>query len=125
MKKILLVIVIFSFNQLNAQQTTALSKLAPAKPTETKYIEPDMKTFNLYNPYENVDSAIKVAEKIATKEAKHIFLQMGGNWCIWCARFNAFTTSDKKIDSIMKAKPCSQRIADRPVARKPHSPGKP
>jgi hypothetical protein len=34
---------------------------------------------------------------------KHIFLQMGGNWCIWCARFNAFTTSDKKIDSIMKA----------------------
>ena len=103
MKKILLVIVIFSFNQLNAQQTTALIKLVPEKPTETKYIEPDMKTFNLYNPYENVDSAIKAAEKIAAKEGKHIFLQMGGNWCIWCARFNAFTTSDKKIDSIVKA----------------------
>ena len=58
MKRILLVIVIFSFYQLNAQQTTALIKLAPAKPTESKYIEPDMKTFNLYNPYENVDSAL-------------------------------------------------------------------
>jgi hypothetical protein len=103
MKRILLVIAIFSFYQLNAQQTTALIKLAPAKPTESKYIEPDMKTFNLYNPYENVDSAIKAAEKIAAKEGKHIFLQMGGNWCIWCARFNAFTTSDKKIDSIIKA----------------------
>jgi thioredoxin-related protein len=103
MKKILLVIAIFSFCQLKAQQTNALIKLEPAKPSETKYIEPDMKTFSLYNPYENADSAIKAAEKIAAKEGKHVFLQMGGNWCIWCARFNAFTTSDKKIDSIIKA----------------------
>lgn len=103
MKKILFVLAIFGFYQINAQQTTALIKLEPAKTAETKFVEPDMKTFNLYNPYENVDSAIKVAQKIASKEGKHIFLQMGGNWCIWCARFNAFTTSDKKIDSIIKA----------------------
>jgi thioredoxin-related protein len=103
MKNLFLILFVLGIVQTNAQQTTPLIKLAPAKPTETKYIEPDMKTFNLYNPYENVDSAIKAAEKIAAKEGKHIFLQMGGNWCIWCARFNAFTTSDKKIDSIMKA----------------------
>lgn len=103
MKKLLLIIALVNFCQLNAQQTSALVKLEPAKSAESKYIEPDMKTFNLYNPYENVDSAIKVAQKVAAKEGKHIFLQMGGNWCIWCARFNAFTTSDKKIDSIVKA----------------------
>ena len=103
MKNLFLILFVLGIVQANAQQTTPLIKLGPAKPVESKYIEPDMKTFNLYNPYENVDSAIKAAEKIAAKEGKHIFLQMGGNWCIWCARFNAFTTSDKKIDSIVKA----------------------
>ncbi len=103
MKKILLVLALFDFSQTNAQQTTPFIKLEIAKPAEAKSTEPDMKTFNLYNPYENVDSAIKAAEKIAAKEGKHIFLQMGGNWCTWCARFNAFTTSDKNIDAIIKA----------------------
>ena len=101
MKNLFLILFVLGTIETNAQQTTPLIKLVPSQPAASA--EPDMKTFNLYNPYENVDSAIKVAEKIAAKEGKHIFLQMGGNWCIWCARFNAFTTSDKKIDSIMKA----------------------
>lgn len=63
----------------------------------------DMKNFNLYNPYANVDSAIKVAVLQAAKENKHVFLQMGGNWCVWCARFNEFTNKDMQLDSAMKA----------------------
>lgn len=103
MKKGLVLLAVLAFIQANAQQSTALIKLEPSKSIESKIIEPDMKTFNLYNPFENVDSAIKVAEKIASKEGKHIFLQMGGNWCIWCARFNSFTKNDPKIDSVVKA----------------------
>jgi FkbM family methyltransferase len=36
-------------------------------------------TFKLYNPYENVDSALKVVISKAKKEGKHVFVQIGGN----------------------------------------------
>ena len=61
----------------------------------------DMKNFKLYNPYENVDSALKIVLTQAKKENKHVFVQIGGNWCIWCARFNDFVTKDAKLDSAM------------------------
>ena len=41
--------------------------------------------------------------KQAKAEGKHVFIQIGGNWCIWCARFNDFVTNDKSIDSLIKA----------------------
>lgn len=63
----------------------------------------DMKNFKLYNPYENVDSALKIAVAAAKKENKHVFVQIGGNWCVWCARFNDFVTKDAKLDSAMNA----------------------
>jgi len=62
----------------------------------------DMSKFKLYTPGDNADQKINDAIKKAKKEGKHVFIQIGGNWCIWCARFNALVTSDKKIDSIMK-----------------------
>jgi hypothetical protein len=30
-------------------------------------------------------------------------IQIGGNWCIWCARFNDFVTNDKSLDSLLKS----------------------
>lgn len=63
----------------------------------------DMKNFKLYNPDENVDSALKIAVAAAKKENKHVFVQIGGNWCVWCARFNDFVTKDAKLDSAMNA----------------------
>ena len=63
----------------------------------------DMKNFKLYNPFENVDSALKIAIATAKKENKHVFVQIGGNWCVWCARFNDFVTKDAKLDSAMHA----------------------
>jgi len=61
----------------------------------------DMKNFKLYNPYENVDSALKIVLTQAKKENKHVFVQIGGNWCVWCARFNDFVAKDVKLDSAM------------------------
>lgn len=63
----------------------------------------DMKTFNLYKPEENAEQKIAEAVKQARTEGKHVFIQIGGNWCIWCARFNDFVTTDKSIDSLIKA----------------------
>ena len=43
------------------------------------------------------------AVKEAKEENKNVFIEIGGNWCIWCARFNDFITKDEKIDSLVKA----------------------
>lgn len=64
-------------------------------------ISQDLSKFKLYRPDEDAAKGIKLAVKQAKKEGKHVFLQAGGNWCIWCARFNEFITSDKQIDSII------------------------
>jgi len=32
-----------------------------------------------------------------------VFIQIGGNWCVWCARFIDFVGTDKQIDSLVNA----------------------
>ena len=51
-----------------------------------------------YNPTENAEARIAELVKQAQTENKNIILQAGGNWCIWCLRFNNFvqTTPDLK-----------------------------
>jgi thioredoxin-related protein len=61
----------------------------------------DLKKFNLYKPEENAEKLIDEAVEKAKDEKKHVFIQVGGNWCIWCARFNDFVTKDKAIDSLI------------------------
>jgi thioredoxin-related protein len=63
----------------------------------------DLAKFNLYKPEDRAEMAIDKATKEARQERKHVLIQIGGNWCIWCARFNDFITNDPKIDSIVKA----------------------
>jgi len=84
--------------------TSAISASAQqVAPLTAKQPDVDMKTFKLYNPSENADSALKVAIKDAKAQGKHVFVQIGGNWCIWCARFNQFVTKDAQIDSLVNA----------------------
>jgi thioredoxin-related protein len=63
----------------------------------------DMTQFKLYKPEEKAEQEIEKTIKQAKSENKHVFIQIGGNWCIWCARFNDFINNDSKIDSIIKA----------------------
>jgi thioredoxin-related protein len=61
----------------------------------------DMTRFKLYKPEENAEAGIASAVKKAKEEGKQVFIQIGGNWCIWCARFNDFITNDKSVDSLV------------------------
>jgi len=63
----------------------------------------DMKKFSLYQPAEDAEAKINEAIAKASKEGKHVFIQVGGNWCIWCARFHEFITKDKVLDSLVQA----------------------
>ncbi len=83
MKKIaiILVVIIFKVGFANAQDST----------------------FKVYKPYENASVELNKAIKQAHDERKHVLVQIGGNWCIWCARFHKFITTDPQIDSLVKA----------------------
>jgi thioredoxin-related protein len=63
----------------------------------------EFKSFNLYKPGENANEALQKAVKEAKEKNKHVLVQVGGNWCIWCYRFNDVVTKDKALDSAMMA----------------------
>lgn len=46
---------------------------------------------------------IHKAISIAKAENKHVFVQIGGNWCSWCLMLHKFYTEDSQIDSLMNA----------------------
>lgn len=57
----------------------------------------------LYHPEANAEKDVAAAVTQAAREKKFVLLQMGGNWCGWCIRFNKFVTEDPQLDSMVKA----------------------
>ncbi len=57
----------------------------------------------LYNPQANATADIAQAVAKARKAHKFVLIQAGGNWCIWCLRFNHFVTTDPQLDSALNA----------------------
>ena len=62
-----------------------------------------MKKFSLYKPEEKAEAELAHAIAEAKKTGKHVFVQIGGNWCIWCARFHEYIANDKQLDSLVNA----------------------
>ncbi|HFK5568608.1 TPA: thioredoxin family protein [Elizabethkingia meningoseptica] len=50
-----------------------------------------------YHPEENAEAKIAGLIKQAQKENKNIMIQAGGNWCIWCLRFNNFVQTTPEL----------------------------
>jgi thioredoxin-related protein len=63
----------------------------------------DLTKFHLYKPEADAEKDISEAVQSAKAAGKNVLIQVGGNWCIWCARFNDFTTTDKQIDSLVQS----------------------
>jgi thioredoxin-related protein len=55
----------------------------------------------LYDPYANVSKDLAASLARAKKEKKHVLLQIGGNWCVWCYRFNSFIQMDKELKGLL------------------------
>lgn len=54
-----------------------------------------------YNPKDNAEVRLQELMQQAKKEHKRIILQAGGNWCIWCLRFNDFIKHTPTLQSIV------------------------
>jgi len=57
----------------------------------------------LYDIDANPSEQFKEAIKKAKLENKHVMIQIGGNWCSWCYKFNDFYKNDTELDSMIKA----------------------
>jgi thioredoxin-related protein len=51
----------------------------------------------IYNPDADAKAEIAAAVEKASLEGKHVFLQIGGNWCPWCVKFHGFVDADNEI----------------------------
>jgi thioredoxin-related protein len=56
---------------------------------------------HIYDPMANAGADLAKAEKQAAAENKHILLQIGGNWCIWCKRFYKFVQDDATLHALV------------------------
>ena len=56
-----------------------------------------------YDATENAEAKIAELVKKAKAENKNIILQAGGNWCIWCLRFNNFVRTTPELKEIVDA----------------------
>lgn len=57
---------------------------------------------DIYNPDADAKTEIAAAVKKASSEGKHVFLQIGGNWCPWCVKFHRFVDDDSEIKTYVK-----------------------
>lgn len=58
-------------------------------------------TTKLYNPKADVKEDMIAVLSKAKKEGKHVLIQVGGNWCIWCYRFHDFVVKDTALTKMM------------------------
>lgn len=58
-------------------------------------------TPKIYNPAADAKADITAAVKKAKAEHKNVLLQIGGNWCVWCLRFNNLVTTDADLSKYL------------------------
>lgn len=56
---------------------------------------------HIYSPAADAAADLKAAQQEAAAANKQIFIQVGGNWCIWCKRFYKFTEEDSTLKSLL------------------------
>ncbi|MCT3944057.1 thioredoxin family protein [Elizabethkingia anophelis] len=54
-----------------------------------------------YHPEENAEAKIAELTAQAKKESKNIMIQAGGNWCIWCLRFNNYVQTTPELKKLV------------------------
>lgn len=57
---------------------------------------------HIYNPSADAVADLAKVQKQAAAENKHVLVQIGGNWCIWCKRFYKFTHDDATLKALIE-----------------------
>lgn len=70
---------------------------------KTSAAEPK-KEIKIYNPDADARAAIDAAVKRAKQQKKHVFIQVGGNWCVWCLYFHNLVEQTPALKSYLNEK---------------------
>lgn len=81
MKNIILMLILFSVSVLMNAQTEEKEKL----------FDPSR------NPFDDLKSTVELAKNMN----KRIILDIGGDWCVWCHRIDAFMNNTEEIKSLL------------------------
>jgi len=65
-----------------------LLAISTASFAQTQKTEEKKSEIKLYDPAANAKADISAAVSRAKKSQKHVFIQVGGNWCSWCIAFH-------------------------------------
>jgi thioredoxin-related protein len=84
MKQILIIALLFGAMALSAQE-------APVKKAK------------IYNPEADAKAELKSAITEAKLLGKHVFVQIGGNWCGWCLKFHKLMEEDKELNMLFNS----------------------
>nr|WP_121270152.1 thioredoxin family protein [Pedobacter schmidteae] len=55
----------------------------------------------VYNPNANARADIDAAVAKAKKQGKHVFIQVGGNWCSWCILFHKMVDATPEVKNYL------------------------
>lgn len=94
-------------NSANTEETvtkTETSSEDSAALADKKKLQAKQELAKLPKPYHpGEDAAAKLAElmKRAEAENKNIIIQAGGNWCIWCLRFNEYVQTTPELKNLV------------------------
>ena len=70
--------------------------------SQSKKVNPELESLaKPYHPEADAQKDIDSLVSLAKNENKNIIIQAGGNWCIWCLRFNNFIHENKKIAQLL------------------------
>ena len=88
------------FPAISFAQTSTLTEAEKLEAKKKK--EAEMASYQKpYNEAENAAAKIAELVKKAKKENKNIILQAGGNWCVWCLRFNTFVQTTPELKTLV------------------------
>lgn len=89
---------IFTGNNLNQ---SSMKKLVLTCVIILAGLVPNAQPVTIYKPDADAKTEIDQAIETAKAENKHVFLQIGGNWCPWCVKFHRFVTADQEINALV------------------------
>lgn len=56
----------------------------------------------IYNPQADARADLKAAVARAAKANKHVFVQVGGNWCSWCIAFHNLVEATPELKGYLE-----------------------
>src|SRR5690606_714920 len=73
--------------------------------SQTKVQNPELEKLQKpYHPEVDAQKDIDSLVNLAAVENKYIIVQAGGNWCIWCLRFNNYIQQNPAVSKLLKDK---------------------